>query len=142
MTDLNEIKAGEYELVALFWEEITSQPGQPFNFVRHGRGETVSLDVEDARRLFLAGAVRKPGKDGELEVPGSEESTAPKGPVEGTFGVQEPAGGSDGATSEASEPPAKSADKATWVGYAISQGADADEADASTKDELITAYGG
>jgi hypothetical protein len=37
--------------------------------------------------------------------------------------------------------PAKSADKATWVAYAVSQGASEEEANAATKDDLITAYG-
>lgn len=46
----------------------------------------------------------------------------------------DPDGGSDG-------PPAKSASKADWVAFAVSQGADEDEADASTKDDLIEKYG-
>lgn len=37
--------------------------------------------------------------------------------------------------------PAKSADKATWVAYAVSQGAAADDAEKATKDELIELYG-
>lgn len=36
--------------------------------------------------------------------------------------------------------PAKSATKAEWVDYAVSQGADREEAEASTKDALIETY--
>lgn len=39
-------------------------------------------------------------------------------------------------------PPAKSANKGDWVEYAVAQGADRDEAEASTKDDLIATYGG
>ncbi|MGI8682067.1 MAG: hypothetical protein ACR2JO_08050 [Mycobacteriales bacterium] len=77
--EMSDIKAGSYELTALQWDEITSKPGQPLDFHRHRRGDTVSLDVEQARRLVTAGAVRKPGADGESVVPGSEPSTAPGG---------------------------------------------------------------
>lgn len=37
--------------------------------------------------------------------------------------------------------PAKSATKAEWVDHAVSQGADRDEAEAMTKDELQSKYG-
>jgi hypothetical protein len=43
---------------------------------------------------------------------------------------------------EADGPPAKSAPKSDWVDYAVAQGADPDEADGSTKDQLIDTYGG
>lgn len=38
-------------------------------------------------------------------------------------------------------PPAKSANKAEWVAYAVAQGADEADAEASTKDDLIATYG-
>ena len=38
--------------------------------------------------------------------------------------------------------PAVSASKAEWVDYAVTCGADRDEAAASTKDQLIEQYGG
>lgn len=41
-----------------------------------------------------------------------------------------------------SGPPAKSANKPEWVAYAITRGADPDEAGSATKDELIDTYGG
>lgn len=37
--------------------------------------------------------------------------------------------------------PAKSADKPTWVAYAVSQGMSEDDANAATKDQLIEQYG-
>lgn len=40
------------------------------------------------------------------------------------------------------EPPKHYAAKPDWVDYAVSQGADRDEAENSTKDELIELYGG
>jgi len=49
---------------------------------------------------------------------------------------------SDVAVSEFDGPPAHSALKAAWVGYAVSQGADADSVGDLTKDELIEKYGG
>ena len=60
--DINEIKAGEYQLVVERWDERTSKPGEPFTFVRHRKGDLVELDEADARRLVLAGAVVTPGE--------------------------------------------------------------------------------
>lgn len=51
----------EYELVSIFWDEITSKPNEPLDFVRHRRGDRVQLDSEQARRLLAAGAVVEPG---------------------------------------------------------------------------------
>jgi hypothetical protein len=39
------------------------------------------------------------------------------------------------------QPPAKSATKAEWVDHAVSQGADRDEAESMTKDQLIEEHG-
>ncbi len=60
--DVNDTKAGTYELVAERWDEITSKPGEPFDFVRHVKGDKVKLNVEDARRLVDGGAVVTPGE--------------------------------------------------------------------------------
>lgn len=43
---------------------------------------------------------------------------------------------------ELAEPPAKSAAKAEWVAYAVTQGAEEAAAEAATKDDLIKAFGG
>lgn len=60
--DLNDVKAGKYQLVARRWDQITSKPGEPLDYVRHRRGDIVDLNAEDARRLVSAGAVVKPGE--------------------------------------------------------------------------------
>ena len=62
MPNIDETKAGEYELVAVQWDEPTSKPGEPFTFIRHRRGDTVTLNEEEASRLVRAGAVVKPGE--------------------------------------------------------------------------------
>jgi hypothetical protein len=48
----------------------------------------------------------------------------------------------DDPTDPAPAAPNKSATKAEWVAYAVSVGADADEAEAATRDDLIETYGG
>lgn len=60
--DLNDVKAGKYQLVALRWDQITSEPGKPLEYIRHRRGDIVDLNASDARRLVKAGAVVKPGQ--------------------------------------------------------------------------------
>lgn len=65
---VNAIKGGEYELVAEMWDEVTSEPGKPFTFERHRKGDLVTLSDEDARRLVLAGAVVVPGSVEEARV--------------------------------------------------------------------------
>jgi len=42
---------------------------------------------------------------------------------------------------EEASAPAKSASKGDWVDFAVSQGADREEAEESTKEQLIEAYG-
>jgi hypothetical protein len=68
MTDVNEIQGGEYELLALSWDETTSKPGEPFTYVRHYQGETVTLSEEDARRLVPVGAVAQKGAREQAEL--------------------------------------------------------------------------
>jgi hypothetical protein len=60
--DVSDVKAGKYELVATSWDEPTSKPGDPFSYKRHRRGDIVTLNDEEARRLVRAGAVVKPGE--------------------------------------------------------------------------------
>jgi hypothetical protein len=40
------------------------------------------------------------------------------------------------------ERPARSASKAEWIAYAVAQGAEQDDAEAATKEQLIEQYGG
>lgn len=42
---------------------------------------------------------------------------------------------------DADEVPARSDNKAAWVDYAVAKGADREEAEASTKDDLVEQYG-
>lgn len=72
-TDLNDVKAGKYQLVAVRWDQITSKPGEPLDYVRHRRGAIVDLTAEDAKRLVAAGAVVKPGQ---LEKTKAEQARA------------------------------------------------------------------
>jgi hypothetical protein len=62
VSEINEVKAGKYQLVALSWDHITSKPTEPLDFTRYHRGDVVDLNVEDAKRLVAAGAVVKPGQ--------------------------------------------------------------------------------
>jgi hypothetical protein len=63
VANVNDIKAGEYELLDLRWDEPTSKPGDPvFTFVRHEQGDIVKLDEENAKRLVLAGYVAPKGE--------------------------------------------------------------------------------
>lgn len=59
--DINDVKAGDWELVADQWDEVTSKPGQPLDYTRHYAGDVVTLNQADARRLFKGGAIVKPG---------------------------------------------------------------------------------
>ncbi|MFH8646095.1 hypothetical protein ACH4B4_17175 [Streptomyces tendae] len=51
-----------------------------------------------------------------------------------------PSSGDDGP--DLTKRPARSASKAEWLAYAVAQGADEDEAEDATKDQLIEQYGG
>lgn len=79
--DLSKVTAGKYELIVPRWDQITSKPGEPLDFVRHRRGDVVDLNVEDARRLMRAGAV-KPAK-GKAQTP----APAPTQPTGETVAV-------------------------------------------------------
>ena len=71
--DLNDVKAGKYQLVAVRWDQITSKPGEPLDYVRHRKGAIVDLNAEDAKRLVAAGAIVKPGQ---LEKTKAEQARA------------------------------------------------------------------
>lgn len=82
--NIEDIEAGEYVLTSLRWDEVISKPGEPFNFRRHRRGDVVELNVEDARRLVLGGAVKKKGDsdpaqtlDGPSVPPGEDPDSDP-----------------------------------------------------------------
>ena len=60
--DLNDVKAGNYELVAELFDQPNSKPeDKVFLFTRYRKGDIVSLDEDEAKRLVAAGAVVEPG---------------------------------------------------------------------------------
>ena len=57
------MSAGKYEVTAHFWEQITSKPGQPLDYIRHRKGAVVELDdAAEIRRLVDAGAIKPVSK--------------------------------------------------------------------------------
>lgn len=62
MTAPDQWQAGKYELDATAWDQRTSKLGEPVEFKRHLRGDVITLNAEDARRLGAAGAIVKPGE--------------------------------------------------------------------------------
>jgi len=60
-----EAKAGRYELLDDQWQQITSEPGDPFlTTKRWRRGDIVELSEEDAQRMLATNSV---APEGELE---------------------------------------------------------------------------
>lgn len=139
MSDVDSVKAGTYELVAVQWDEQTSKPGEPFDFIRHRAGDKVDLDVAEARRLWLAGAIVRPG---ERERAAAEqarlvyEAALAALPDDVRAQLTEPAA----STEQSASRPAQVAPKAEWVDYAVSQGASREEAEGLTKAELVEMY--
>lgn len=106
----------------VFVEDVAKQEKRESEFV-----EARLIEQVTAREAVL-GEVPDPDERGELGIsdPGSAEM--------GAQAAEEIATSSD--------KPAKADSKATWVDYAVSQGADRDEAEASTKQQLVDTYGG
>lgn len=132
---MSDIAAGKYELVALFWEEPLSKPGEPYNFVRHVRGDVVDLNVEEARRLVQAGAVVEPGA---RERAAAEFAQAQYEAA--LAALPDAAREKVTAATDAAERPPQTAPKAAWVDHAVtSAGMDPAEAEAMTKQDIIAA---
>ncbi|MFC7450546.1 hypothetical protein [Rhodococcus daqingensis] len=142
--------AGEYLLVALRWDQITSKPGQPTDFRRFRRGDVVELTAAEAQRLLKAGAVRhiaQPELDEIVVDPGDEgaDSQGGGGVDEGddrqggnpAVGV-EATGGDTPPPAAASQVarPANVAPKQVWVDYAVANGIDRAAAEDMTKAEI------
>jgi hypothetical protein len=107
-----------------------------------------------------SGAVPQPGgyayrpfsEDEEPQTPAevneedAQAAIAGEAPFDNALAGTDPDAAADGADGDGDEDaastPAKSASKGDWVDFAVSQGADREEADAKTKDELIAEYGG
>jgi hypothetical protein len=86
----------------------------------------VAVAVEDPAAVEAPAVAGVAGENGGL-------GTGTEGPVTSFLG--------DPGTAEAG-PPAPSGPKQSWVDYAVSQGATADEAAAMTKADLMSRYGG
>lgn len=78
-----QIEPGIYELVAHSWDELidhgaydpaTGKRNLPVTYKRHVTGDLVKLDVHEARRLYLAGAVVLPGEREQAALAAAESS--------------------------------------------------------------------
>lgn len=99
--------------------------------------DTKNLVAErDGVMLKVGNEIRQLYKDG--EVPSGADPAHVKLLVDRGLLVEKV----DDADKDTDGPPAKSANKADWVEYAVSQGADRDEAEKATKDDLVAQYGG
>lgn len=150
--DLNDVKAGKYQLVAVRWDQITSKPSEPLDYIRHRKGAIVDLTAEDAKRLVAAGAVVKPGQ---LEKSRAEAARAAAERAKADYDAivaglpedvrKEVAPEAVSATPETASTPTKSSSKADWVTYATDeargeQRLTTEEAEKATRDELAAKY--
>lgn len=114
---------GRYVETVTPWEGIMpkiTRHGGPTNYAT--RAEVTPLEQEEPESIDGA-------------PPAAEVEPEPPEALEPEPEAQEPD------ASEASERPATTDRKDVWVAYAITQGADPDEAQAATKKDLIAAYG-
>ncbi len=163
--DIDQVQAGEYELVAELFDQRTSPLDKPFDFKRYRRGDTVTLDVEEARRLYAAGAVQPVGQRQlqaaeqarlayaaalalvpeqlRAELPDTTPPALPSTPPGGDQPAAERlvTGPVPPPASPEAKRPVQIAPKEQWVAYAVAQGASADEAEQLTKQELIEQFG-
>lgn len=145
MTDLNAVTAGEYELVAVMFDQVTSKPGEPLDYKRYRAGDIVTLDVEDARRLVKAGAVVEPGARQRAAAEAARaQYEAALAALPDAVRAELAAGGEvtqvglvDDPDPVVPDPPAKSANKGDWVAFAVARGMTEAEAKKLNKDELI-----
>ncbi|OZC62140.1 hypothetical protein CH267_00945 [Rhodococcus sp. 06-621-2] len=144
IADVNDVKGGEYELVAAQFDKILSKPGEPFDFKRYRQGDRVTLDVEEAKRLWLAGAIVEPGARQRAAAEAARQqyeaalAALPDEIREQVLADQ--AGvfvdGAGESQSGAPEEPPKGALKPAWVDYAVALGWDRDAAEALRKPDL------
>lgn len=131
MPDLNNVTAGEYELVAELFDQRTSPLDKPFTFTRYTRGERVVLDEADAKRLVAAGAVVVPG---ELQRAVFEAAKAQYEAALAALALQAPP-----EPPQAPEPPAEKPlqDKTVPELQAFAQTEGIDLGDAKKKDDIL-----
>lgn len=145
--DVSKVTAGEYQLIAALFDQQTSKLGEPFDFKRYRKGDVVTLNVEEAKRLVAAGAVVEPGS---IERAAAEQArrvyenalaALPDSVRREVLAVQngEPSTLPDAVDADTVERPAKSHSKAKWEDYAVHLGWDRAAAEALTKTDLIAA---
>jgi hypothetical protein len=94
-------------------------------YVRGEGGGIHPMDLplpESIADRLAKGSLRRVNEDGSPYVEADDSAASAPGPP--------------------TERPAQSAPKAAWVGWAVTNGADPDEAEALTKTDLIDLYGG
>ncbi|WP_052069856.1 hypothetical protein [Rhodococcoides fascians] len=145
--DVSTVTAGEYQLIAALFDQQTSKLGEPFDFKRYRKGDVVTLNVEEAKRLVAAGAVVEPGS---IERAAAEQArrvyenalaALPDSVRREVLAVQNGEASTlpDAADADSVERPAKSHSKAKWEDYAVHLGWDRAAAEALTKPDLIAA---
>lgn len=151
MSEVNEIKGGKYQLIAVQWDQIKSKPDEPLDFTRHTYGAIVELDAAEARRLVAAGAVVKPGQ---LEKSKAERAKEIAEQARAEYEAALAALPDDVRAEIAPETvqdvipngtPAKSASKVDWVAYATDEARGElrltpEDAEALTRDQLAVKY--
>lgn len=142
---MSDVKAGKYEVAALFWEEPTSKVGEPYDYVRHNRGDIVTLNVEEARRLVQAGAVVEPGARERAAAEAARLqyemalAALPDTVRAQLLGQDDPPMDED---QPPNSPPApqRVAARGAWVKYAIARGVPEAEAEGLSKDQLVERF--
>lgn len=148
--DINEIKAGKYQLLAVRWDKQTSEPGQPFTFKRYKRGDTIDLDEAEAKRLVAAGAAVTPGSIERAEAERAAkhlQAALNQVPDDVKAELLRQLGGGSGGepTGVGEEPPAverpsDKASKSAWVDYAVAKGTPRAEAEKLSRDDLAAMH--
>lgn len=112
---------------------MTDRVIKPLVLVRDERGATQYLYMGAEVPSYVNAERRKVLRDeGYIAAEGSSEPVAATGPA--PVQPKGNVGAGDG-------PPAKTASKAEWVDYAVAKGVSRDEAEKSSKDELVSKHG-
>lgn len=111
----------------------------PRTFYRAENGHVIYFDrdhlPEGIGSRIARGDLQRVNEDG------TEWLGEPDGPDQGGDpGAAAPDDAGSGGVPDSPEAPKKSASKADWVEFAVSQGADAHEAAAMTRDDLVAAF--
>lgn len=111
---------------------------QPGGVVYHPQGDDDAQSVQEQVAEATQDALKGEGAFANVEA-GTADGGAITVPVVEADDQKAQYGETD--SEEEDKAPAKSANKGEWVDYAVAQGADREEAEDMTKDELVEAYG-